>query len=299
MKLSDQQRLARAQRAQQQRPEDPRARQRAEPGAFDRAFRAVRERDAEGTPQTAQHDAADPLAAEGLRGELAEARQDEVALGERAMMSERDALEQTSIVASHRDLDGALHARDTRARDLDTRAQDTVDHARREDAEQRVTDHQEIVQRDPAQHTAIARHTRAEAGEDDPLGEGDALAAAAEAQGVDAPQDASPVEQAEQAGPASDAHETIARLSREIVEACHVGQDQRQRKVVMLDVQLPGRGRIRARLRHSASGVEVRLRADNPELSALLKRHKGALHERARERGLSLSRVEIAERGES
>lgn len=289
MKLSEQQRLARAQHAQQRRADEAPQKRDATPGAFERVMRDAARRD------TPPHDASARADASSCDGQ-ASARTEEAELrGEQAQARAIEAQEVSVSVEDcaeiGRGLDDALRARDHHARDLDTRHHERLDEAEHLDAAQ------------PAhlpEHLHDAQPARQRARDDaDPARSGAATdALIAEARGVDTPHNAAPVDHAAPAAHTSDAYETIARLSRELVEACHVGQDQRQRKVVMLDIQLPGQGRIRARLRHSASGVEVRLRADTPALSALLKRHKGALHERARERGLHLSRVEIAERGE-
>lgn len=91
----------------------------------------------------------------------------------------------------------------------------------------------------------------------------------------------------------------LDQIVDKMVEAVHVGQDERARRVVMMDVVVPGMGRLRVRLKRTRQGVEVRLRAEAPELTKLLRTHKSELMDSARGRGLEMTRVEIAERGAS
>lgn len=79
-----------------------------------------------------------------------------------------------------------------------------------------------------------------------------------------------------------------------LVEALHVGRDARARKVMLLDVQVPGRGGVRVRLRRRGQEVEVRLRADNDELRRELGQRREALRESARQRGVIFASIEVA-----
>ncbi len=72
-----------------------------------------------------------------------------------------------------------------------------------------------------------------------------------------------------------------------------VGADIHGRKVVMLNVQCPGRGSVRIRLRKEEAGVSVRVRADNDELSSLLHDHQDQLRDAMSKKGLALTNLEV------
>jgi hypothetical protein len=87
--------------------------------------------------------------------------------------------------------------------------------------------------------------------------------------------------------------EEVRQLAEKLVEACQTGLDQQGRQVMMLDVQVPGRGGVRVRLRRQGDGVEVRLRADNEALGDLLRARQGALRDGMAGRGVVMSRLEV------
>lgn len=87
--------------------------------------------------------------------------------------------------------------------------------------------------------------------------------------------------------------EEVRQLAEKLVEACQTGLDQQGRQVMMLDVQVPGRGGVRVRLRRQGDGVEVRLRADNEALGELLRARQGALRDGMAGRGVVMSRLEV------
>jgi hypothetical protein len=88
--------------------------------------------------------------------------------------------------------------------------------------------------------------------------------------------------------------EEVRRLAERLVESCQAGLDQQGRQVMMLDLQVPGRGCVRVRLRRQGDGVEVRLRADNPALGELLRARSGELRDGMAGRGVAISRLEVA-----
>ena len=65
------------------------------------------------------------------------------------------------------------------------------------------------------------------------------------------------------------------------------------RKVMMLDITVPGRGKVRVRLRREGHGVSVRMRADGEGLRALLRGQRAGMLDAARERGVRFSQLEI------
>jgi hypothetical protein len=93
--------------------------------------------------------------------------------------------------------------------------------------------------------------------------------------------------------PESARRQEVAELAGKLVRACQVGQDQQQRKVMMLDVRVPGRGNIRVRLRQEGDGISVRMRADNDELKSLLRSHQGVMRDTANEQGVSFTRIDV------
>ncbi len=72
-----------------------------------------------------------------------------------------------------------------------------------------------------------------------------------------------------------------------------VGADIHGKKVVMLNVECPGRGSVRIRLRKEETGVSVRVRADNDELSGLLETHQDQLRDAMSKKGLALANLEV------
>ncbi len=92
---------------------------------------------------------------------------------------------------------------------------------------------------------------------------------------------------------AAEAPREVDAVVQEMVEACFVGEDAQARKVVMLEIALPGRGMVRARIRRERDGVSVRLRAKDPETKELLRAHKDEFVKGASERGVDLKEVDI------
>ena len=93
--------------------------------------------------------------------------------------------------------------------------------------------------------------------------------------------------------PTTAKHEVVQQLVSTIVSDGYVTEDVKGRKVVMMEVQVPGQGTVRMRLWRKESGVELRIRADNPELAATIRQERGALEAGARERGVNFSRIEV------
>lgn len=98
-----------------------------------------------------------------------------------------------------------------------------------------------------------------------------------------------PVEAAAAAPPPS----AVAQVFEKIVQSYQVGSDVRARKVVMLDVDVPGRGGVRVRVSRNGDAVEVRMRADNPELAGLLRAHRDGLYRAGEERGFRFAHIEV------
>ena len=90
----------------------------------------------------------------------------------------------------------------------------------------------------------------------------------------------------------------VHEIAQRLVKAVHVGQDQRARKVVMMDIEVPGYGNLRARLTRQGDGIEVRLRAEDPALSRLLRSQRGTLADQARANGVTLRQIDVVDSGD-
>lgn len=85
----------------------------------------------------------------------------------------------------------------------------------------------------------------------------------------------------------------IAEVARQIVEAVRVGEDGHLRRVVFLDVTVPGRGDIRIRLRRDGGAMEVRMRAGNDGLARSLREGVGELRQRGAEKGIQFTSIQV------
>lgn len=88
-------------------------------------------------------------------------------------------------------------------------------------------------------------------------------------------------------------HEVTEALLAKIVNEGYVTEDLKGRKVVLMRVDVPGRGAVNMRLWRRSTGVELRLRADDSKLASDIRQHRGALQSGARERGIEFSRIEV------
>lgn len=90
-------------------------------------------------------------------------------------------------------------------------------------------------------------------------------------------------------------HEVVERLIETMVTSGQMGEDSKGRKVLMMDVECPGRGNVRVRLWKKEDGIELRMRADNPELKSLLMLSRSDLQAKAKENGVNFSKIEVAQ----
>ncbi len=86
----------------------------------------------------------------------------------------------------------------------------------------------------------------------------------------------------------------MAEIVKKIVQAVRVGDDAQARRVVFLDVTVPGRGEVRIRLRRDGGGMEVRMRADNDALARTLQEGVAALREEGAKKGVQFTSVQVA-----
>lgn len=101
------------------------------------------------------------------------------------------------------------------------------------------------------------------------------------------------VKQAQPLAPSQSKHEVTEKLLSTIVSEGYVTEDVKGRKVVMMQVDVPGRGTVNMRLWRRSSGVELRMRADDPKLASEIRRNRGQLEAGARERGIHFSKIEV------
>lgn len=199
---------------------------------------------------------------------------------------------------------GRQQERQTRA---DTQRHDTLQHQEtRADRRQSERGWQEIssqrAQRDETQASherdrtsgPLQRDARGRSGAGEGGGRLDMADGAVRAEGVSAGQ-AGESAKAEGAGEMqrSEMREQVAELARKLVEKAHVGQDAAGRRVMLLDLQVPGRGNVRVRLRRRGEGFEVRMRAENSDLARDLRRERETFRQTAAERGVQFSSIDI------
>lgn len=101
------------------------------------------------------------------------------------------------------------------------------------------------------------------------------------------------VDSPERAERAPAAPSTAAALAERILEACFVGQDEHSRRVMMLDLTIPGRGRVRVRLTRRGERVDVRIRAEQGQTRGLIERGLGELRASGAERGVRFGQIQL------
>lgn len=87
--------------------------------------------------------------------------------------------------------------------------------------------------------------------------------------------------------------ESLEHIARQIVQAAQVGEDGQGRRVMFLDVTVPGYGDVRIRLRQDGGGLEVRMRADNDGLAQTLRQYSERLRSSAGEQGVQLTSIQV------
>lgn len=98
------------------------------------------------------------------------------------------------------------------------------------------------------------------------------------------------------------AEQHIQRLAEDMVKAVRVGRDEQRRRLVMMDVEVPGRGELRIRMRRDGESYDVAFRTDDRDLRQDVSRGTNALRQAVDERGVRLGSVRVASnetRGES
>ena len=87
--------------------------------------------------------------------------------------------------------------------------------------------------------------------------------------------------------------QAVVQLVDKLVRSCQVGHDHKARRVMLMEVEIPGRGQVHVRLQQSSQGMEVRFRARDEPTAQLLRAHQGQLEEGMRQRGVEVQRITI------
>ena len=96
-----------------------------------------------------------------------------------------------------------------------------------------------------------------------------------------------------QGGATTSEPRAVSEVAAEIVKAIRVGEDQQARRVLFLDVTVPGHGELRIRLRRDGGGLEVRIRADNDGLARLMRENQEALRQAGKEKGMEMTSIQV------
>jgi hypothetical protein len=89
--------------------------------------------------------------------------------------------------------------------------------------------------------------------------------------------------------------ETIRRLAAEVAKSVKVGVDRAKRQVVLMDVEVPGRGTVHVRLRRQGERFDVRLRPDDHGLARMLRRHRDDLRQAGDDAGVRFGELRVVD----
>lgn len=90
--------------------------------------------------------------------------------------------------------------------------------------------------------------------------------------------------------------QVLQTLVEQIVKSCHVGQNARKQRVLLMHVEIPGQGKVHIKLEQQRQGTRLRFRVADASLAQKIKSNAPTLHERLRERGIDVTRVEVSTR---
>ncbi|RAL23938.1 hypothetical protein DL240_07260 [Lujinxingia litoralis] len=85
----------------------------------------------------------------------------------------------------------------------------------------------------------------------------------------------------------------LGEVVEQMVRAAQVGEDAQGRRVMFLELEVPGRGMLKVRLLREHDGFSVRMRASDEGLARDLLRWKGEMVRAAGERGVKLNGVAV------
>lgn len=88
--------------------------------------------------------------------------------------------------------------------------------------------------------------------------------------------------------------EQIQALTEMLVKECRLGEGkQMAKRVMLLDLSVPGKGDVRVRVMRDGDGVQVRFRAADKQTAQWLHDHKEKLRDQGHQRGVVFKRIEV------
>jgi hypothetical protein len=160
-----------------------------------------------------------------------------------------------------------------------------VEHRHRKTHQRHVhQDHSRQTNQEPGDRTKPSKARPTPVG--DIPGSASRAIAGAEPTGTSKAEAAAPSDRTEQRA-------QVAELARKLVDRAHVGQDASGRQIMLLDLEVPGRGNVRVRLRRRGEGFELRMRPENDEFARDLRHEREHFRQSAAEGGVDFSSIEI------
>lgn len=83
-------------------------------------------------------------------------------------------------------------------------------------------------------------------------------------------------------------------LVDKIVKACHVGKGERNKRVLLMTVEVPGQGEVHVKIERQRQGTAIRFRARDPALTQRLRAHAPRLQESLRAKGVGVTRLTVS-----
>ena len=85
-------------------------------------------------------------------------------------------------------------------------------------------------------------------------------------------------------------------LVDKIVKACHVGKGERNKRVLLMTVEVPGQGEVHVKIERQRQGTAIRFRARDPALAQRLRTHAPRLQESLRAKGVGVTKLTVSAR---
>lgn len=85
-------------------------------------------------------------------------------------------------------------------------------------------------------------------------------------------------------------------LVSHIVKSCHVGENAKKQRVLLMSVDVPGQGTVQIKLERKRQGTSLRFRVQDDALAQRIKTHTPQLQSRLRARGVGVSHVAVVSR---
>ncbi len=88
-------------------------------------------------------------------------------------------------------------------------------------------------------------------------------------------------------------HEVVENLMTQMVEDGQLTQDEDGRRVMLMRLNVPGRGDVRVRMWHKPEGLDLKLKATDASTERLLRTNADQLRQGLADRGVRLSKLEV------